>query len=156
MGRWPEAFGSASPSSHTGGADRERSAAEREPDDRLTALDHGVHPRANDRGMLRLLDDQIRRFVDHLAARRLLDETLLVFVADQGDSVGDDGLRRKGVGLPECLVRVPLGRGAVGVDDPDRGRPDGRPLRADAGRARLARALPLNGRRGKPRRSGRR
>ena len=64
--------------------------------------------RANYCGMLRLIDDQIRRLVGALEERGLLDTTLLVFVADHGDYVGDYGLQRKGVGLPECLVRVPL------------------------------------------------
>lgn len=59
-------------------------------------------------GMLRLLDDQIRRFVDHLEARDLLANTLLIFCSDHGDYAGDYGLQRKGAGLPECLVRVPL------------------------------------------------
>ena len=64
--------------------------------------------RANYCGMLRLIDDQIRRFVDGLAARDLLDSTLLFVCSDHGDYAGDYGLQRKGVGLPECLVRVPL------------------------------------------------
>jgi arylsulfatase A-like enzyme len=59
-------------------------------------------------GMLRLLDDQIRRFVAHLEARGVLDNTLLIFCSDHGDYAGDYGLQRKGAGLPECLVRVPL------------------------------------------------
>ncbi|MDQ3700266.1 MAG: sulfatase-like hydrolase/transferase [Chloroflexota bacterium] len=69
---------------------------------------HWRRYRANYCGMLRLLDDQIRRFVDHLRTRGVLENTLLVFTADHGDYAGDYGLQRKGVGLPECLVRVPL------------------------------------------------
>ncbi len=79
--------------------------------------EHWRRYRANYCGMLRLIDDQIRRFVDHLAARGLLENTLLIFVSDHGDYVGDFGLQRKGVGLPECLVRVPFvvaGPGVVG------------------------------------------
>jgi arylsulfatase A-like enzyme len=64
--------------------------------------------RANYCGMLRLIDDQVRRFVEHLEASGLLDDTLLVFCSDHGDYAGDYGLQRKGAGLPECLVRVPL------------------------------------------------
>ena len=70
--------------------------------------DHWRRYRATYCGMLRLLDDQIRRFVDHLRARGVLDNTLLVFCSDHGDYAGDYGLQRKGAGLPECLVRVPL------------------------------------------------
>ncbi len=64
--------------------------------------------RANYCGMLRLLDDQVRRFVEHLDAAGLRESTLLVFVSDHGDYVGEYGLQRKGRGLPECLVRVPM------------------------------------------------
>jgi hypothetical protein len=64
--------------------------------------------RANYCGMIRLIDDQIRRFVDYLEEGGLLENTLLVFVSDHGDYAGDYGLQRKGVGMPECLVRVPL------------------------------------------------
>lgn len=63
--------------------------------------------RANYCGMLRLLDDQIRRFVTHFEADTR-DNTHFIFTSDHGDYAGDYGLQRKGVGLPECLVRVPL------------------------------------------------
>lgn len=59
-------------------------------------------------GMLRMLDDQIARFLDHLEAEGISDDTLIIFLSDHGDYVGDHGLQRKGAGLPECLVRVPL------------------------------------------------
>lgn len=64
--------------------------------------------RANYCGMLRLLDDQIKRFVGHLDATGERDDTLLVFCSDHGDFAGDYGLQRKGVEMPECLLRVPL------------------------------------------------
>lgn len=69
---------------------------------------HWRRYRANYCGMMRLIDDQIRGFVDHLRLRHLLDNTILVLLSDHGDYVGDYGLQRKGVGLPECLVRIPL------------------------------------------------
>ena len=64
--------------------------------------------RANYCGMIRLIDDQIRRFVEALEVRGLHEDTLLIFTSDHGDYAGDYGLQRKGVGLPECLTRVPL------------------------------------------------
>lgn len=64
--------------------------------------------RANYCGMIRLIDDQIRRFVGELESRGLRDNTLFIFASDHGDYAGDYGLARKGVGLPECLARVPL------------------------------------------------
>lgn len=63
--------------------------------------------RANYCGELRLLDDQIRRLVEHLNTA-LEGETLFVFLSDHGDYVGEYGLQRKGAGMPECLMRIPM------------------------------------------------
>jgi len=64
--------------------------------------------RASYCGMLRLLDDQIRRLVDFLEREGLADDTLVLFVSDHGDYVGDYGLQRKGAGMPEALMRIPF------------------------------------------------
>ena len=64
--------------------------------------------RANYFGLLRLVDDQVKRFVSFLQKEALWENTLLVFVSDHGDFVGEYGLTRKGVELPEVLTRVPL------------------------------------------------
>lgn len=64
--------------------------------------------RASYLGMIRLIDDQIRRFIDWLDRSGRLDDTVLIFTSDHGDYAGDYGLQRKGVGLPEVLTRVPL------------------------------------------------
>jgi arylsulfatase A-like enzyme len=70
--------------------------------------DHWRRYRANYCGMLRLIDDQLRRFVAYLRERGVWENTILVFTADHGDYAADYGLMRKGVGLPECLVRIPF------------------------------------------------
>lgn len=62
--------------------------------------------RANYLGMLRFLDDQIRRLVDGLGEQA--SDTVILFVSDHGDYVGEYGLQRKGAGLPECLLRIPF------------------------------------------------
>ncbi|HTM77591.1 MAG TPA: sulfatase-like hydrolase/transferase, partial [Devosia sp.] len=67
-------------------------------------------------GMLRMIDDQVARFVDHLKANGQFDNTILIFLSDHGDYAGDHGLQRKGAGLPECLVRVPLIIRGPGID----------------------------------------
>lgn len=75
--------------------------------------------RASYLGMIRLIDDQIRRFVDWLDRSGHLDDTVLIFMSDHGDYAGEYGLQRKGVGLPEVLTRVPLvfrGPGIVAND----------------------------------------
>ena len=63
--------------------------------------------RANYCGELRLLDDQIKRLVEHLDIA-LHGETLFIFLSDHGDYVGEYGLQRKGAGMPECLMRIPM------------------------------------------------
>ncbi|MGD8240248.1 MAG: sulfatase-like hydrolase/transferase [Armatimonadota bacterium] len=77
--------------------------------------------RSNYHGMLRLIDDQVKRFVESLEARGLGDDTIIVFVADHGDFVGEYGLIRKGPGISERLIRVPLlftGPGVVAGEQP--------------------------------------
>lgn len=64
--------------------------------------------RASYCGMLRLIDDQIRRYVEHLQSVGVWENTILIFVSDHGDYVGDYGLQRKGAGVPECLMRIPF------------------------------------------------
>ncbi|MGS2617779.1 sulfatase-like hydrolase/transferase [Micromonospora sp. LZ34] len=59
-------------------------------------------------GMLRLIDDQIERLLRHLTEIGVADDTIVVFVSDHGDYVGDYGLQRKGAGVPEVLMRIPL------------------------------------------------
>ncbi|WP_419999552.1 sulfatase-like hydrolase/transferase [Streptomyces boninensis] len=66
------------------------------------------HYRATYCGMLRLIDDQLRRLVEHLKEQDLWQNTVLVFLADHGDYVGDYGLQRKGAGMPEALARIPM------------------------------------------------
>ncbi|WP_350274984.1 sulfatase-like hydrolase/transferase [Kribbella sp. HUAS MG21] len=64
--------------------------------------------RANYVGMLRLVDDQVARLVDHLETTGRLTDTLVVALADHGDFAGEYGLMRKGPGLPDVLARIPL------------------------------------------------
>ncbi|WP_433441298.1 sulfatase-like hydrolase/transferase [Nonomuraea sp. CA-141351] len=71
--------------------------------------------RANYCGMLRLIDDQVRRFFTHLHQSGRDADTLVFFVADHGDFTGDYGLQRKGAGMPECLMRIPFSVVGPGV-----------------------------------------
>ncbi len=64
--------------------------------------------RSNYLGMLRLIDDQVQRFVQFLDDRDLREYTIIVFLSDHGDFVGEYGLMRKGPELPEALTRIPL------------------------------------------------
>lgn len=69
--------------------------------------------RANYLGMLRLIDDQIGRLLDAVAAQDR--ETIIVVLADHGDFVGEYGLQRKGAAMPDALMRIPLGVSGPGI-----------------------------------------
>jgi arylsulfatase A-like enzyme len=59
-------------------------------------------------GMLRLIDDQVARLVKFLEEKKLIDNTILLFLSDHGDFVGEYGLMRKGPEMPEVLMRIPF------------------------------------------------
>ena len=63
--------------------------------------------RATYYGMTACLDHHVGRILDHLAATGLADSTIVVFVADHGDYLGDHGFVGKGLHFDSAL-RVPL------------------------------------------------
>ena len=71
--------------------------------------------RANYLGMLRLIDDQVKRFVSFLEGEGLRENTIIIFLSDHGDFVGEYGLIRKGPELAECLTRIPLQIAGPGI-----------------------------------------
>jgi len=89
----------------------------------LYGLENGSFPsekywrryKSNYLGMLRLLDDQLARLVSHLESRSLMDSTIIVYLADHGDYLMDYGLARKGVGLFESLIRIPMVWSGYGI-----------------------------------------
>src|SRR3546814_3037905 len=62
-----------------------------------------------------MIDDQRLRLVKQREARGVMENTVIVYVADHGDYVMDYGLGRKGVGLPEALIRIPMIFAGAGV-----------------------------------------
>lgn len=64
--------------------------------------------RANYMGMIRLLDDQMSRFVEGMREMGLYDNTVFVITADHGDYAGEYGLMKKGAGVPDAITRVPM------------------------------------------------
>ncbi|MFO7957714.1 MAG: sulfatase-like hydrolase/transferase [Candidatus Brocadiia bacterium] len=85
---------------------------------------HWRRYRANYCGMLRLIDDQVARLLDALEQRGLLENTIVIFTADHGDYVGDYGLQRKGVDMPDSLIRVPLTWCGPGIESGEEPRPE--------------------------------
>ena len=75
-------------------------------------------------GMISAVDEQVGRILDALEARGELDNTVIVFISDHGEWLGDHGLLLKGPMLYDGLLRVPClvsGPGITGgqvIDDP--------------------------------------
>jgi arylsulfatase A-like enzyme len=63
--------------------------------------------RSNYYGMLRLIDDQIKRLDQHLVERGIKQKTIIVFTSDHGDFLMNYGLGHKGVSLYETLTHTP-------------------------------------------------
>ena len=66
-------------------------------------------------GALRMIDDQMKRLFDHMAKSGQLAKTVIVVLSDHGDYLMSYGLPRKGVGLPDCLARIPMVWAGLGI-----------------------------------------
>ncbi|HEU5341022.1 arylsulfatase [Edaphobacter sp.] len=67
-------------------------------------------------GSVSFVDEQIGRILEVLEKRKLLDETLILFISDHGDMLGDQNLWRKGYGYEQSahvpmIMRPPSGMG---------------------------------------------
>ena len=61
---------------------------------------------ANYYGMISLIDHNVGRILEALAARGQAEDTIVVFTSDHGDMLGDHGLYLKGPMLYESVLRV--------------------------------------------------
>jgi arylsulfatase len=77
------------------------------PFDRMTAQDHRL-VRAAYFAMCDLIDDQVGRILDSLRATRQLENTIVIFMSDHGELLGDHGIYLKGPYFYEPSVHVPL------------------------------------------------
>ena len=59
-------------------------------------------------GKIRMLDDQMGRFVEGMKGLGLYENTVFVITADHGDYAGEYGLMKKGAGTPDAITRVPM------------------------------------------------
>ncbi|MEZ4867207.1 MAG: sulfatase-like hydrolase/transferase [Caldilineaceae bacterium] len=58
--------------------------------------------------MIELIDDNVGRLLDALEQTGQRENTLIIFMSDHGETLGDHGLLLKGCRFYEGLVRVPL------------------------------------------------
>ncbi len=64
--------------------------------------------KANYYAMIMLIDDQFKRIVDALRDSGQLDNTIIVYMSDHGELLGDHGLILKGCRFFEGLVHIPM------------------------------------------------
>ena len=84
---------------HWQGLQRSRRGWEAEQWDRLLRLYYG---------MITLIDDNVGRLCKRLGELGLADNTVVVFLPDHGELLGDHGLMLKGLCHMEALVRTPM------------------------------------------------
>jgi arylsulfatase len=84
--------------------------------------DHLRAMRAIHYGMINAIDDAIARVLDTLETQGLSEDTLIVFTADHGDSMGAHGMFQKQNAFYDSITRVPLVLAGPGVAA--RGRSD--------------------------------
>ena len=75
--------------------------------------------RSNYLGMLRLIDDQIKRLIHFLDEKEIRNDTIIVYLSDHGDYFCDYGLIHKGAGMPEDLIRIPMVWSGPGIKHQD-------------------------------------
>ncbi len=75
-----------------------------------------LRDRSNYYGMLRLIDDQIKRLFDGLKARGEMENTLVIFLSDHGEFIGEYDMIRKGCGVAEVLAHIPMIFSGYGVN----------------------------------------
>jgi choline-sulfatase len=73
----------------------------------MTEQEHRA-ARASQWAMLEHLDTQVGRLLDELEASGELNDTLIIFMSDHGEMLGDHGIYWKGPYFYDELVRVPL------------------------------------------------
>ena len=75
-------------------------------------------------GMVRMIDDQMKRLVEEIKSYGLDDNTLFIILSDHGDYCGEYGLIRKGSGVAESLTRIPMIWAGYGI------KPQNKPMDA--------------------------
>ncbi|MBN1916709.1 MAG: sulfatase-like hydrolase/transferase [Verrucomicrobia bacterium] len=76
-------------------------------DMRTVTDDHLREMKAHTYGMISMVDANVGRIVAALDEQGLLDNTIIVFLSDHADMMGDHWLGKKGPFLFRCLTRVP-------------------------------------------------
>ena len=70
--------------------------------------DKQLRQKASYYGMIELIDEQVGRMLEALSRTGQRDNTVVIFMSDHGEMLGDHGLTAKGCRFYEGAVRVPL------------------------------------------------
>lgn len=77
--------------------------------------DEVTHIRRQYCALITLIDDQIGAILDALVSRGMMENTLIIFVSDHGEMLGDHNLYKKHVAY-EPAMRVPLIVSGLGIE----------------------------------------
>jgi arylsulfatase len=66
------------------------------------------HVTATYYGMNTCIDDEVGRLLDHVDASGLRENTIIIYVSDHGEYLGEHRMIRKSKALYDCLTRIPL------------------------------------------------
>lgn len=77
------------------------------PADKMSEEDH-KYVKCAYYGMVELIDKQVGRLVEHLKATGQYENTIIVYMSDHGEMLGDHGMYYKGLTMYEGAVHVPL------------------------------------------------
>ena len=59
-------------------------------------------------GLMKMIDDCVGRVLNQIESLGLLNDTIVIFVSDHGDVLGEHGLFNKTATFYDCEVRVPF------------------------------------------------
>ncbi len=77
-------------------------------DDTITRKEYATRTRKTYMGMIRMVDDQIKRFVTRLEELGMMEDTVICFTSDHGDMGGEYDMMGKGFGLLEALTNIQM------------------------------------------------
>ncbi len=70
-------------------------------------------------GMLRMIDDQVGRLIEWLEETGMMENSIIIYLSDHGEQMGEYGLYEKNTGLSETLAHIPMSFAGAGINASD-------------------------------------